>query len=108
MKLNFFELEGSKPREIETEIRFIVASERASGSELVCLWVCRKDSTDEAEIKKNAAYVNKLLKTMKREQSIRAFAFVDGFDEGDTDCAYLLNKYPEIDLGIENAVYIKI
>ena len=108
MKLNFFELEGSKPREIETEIRFIIASERASGADILCLLTSRKEDQSESEIKKNAACVNKLLKTMKREQGIRAFAFVDGFDEGDTDCAYLLNKYPEIDLGIENAVYIKI
>lgn len=108
MKLNYFELAGTKPREIETEIRFIVASERASGADLVCLLTSRKETLGESDVKKNTACVNKLLKTMKREQGIRAFAFVDGFDEGDTDCAYLLNKYPEIDLGIENAVYIKI
>ena len=100
-------LRGNKPREIETELRFIIATERASGVPLVCvsLPVC---NTKDGEHQKNMTAMLRVLKIMKREQSISAFACTNTFDERDTDCSYLINKYPDINIQDETLIYIKI
>ena len=103
------ELTGSKLSEIDTEIRFFVASERASGAEIVRIYKSTTVSHDD-DIK-FTAIILRVLRSMKRSGAVSAFAAHSQFASGDTEAEYLMNKYSkllEIEKDGENSVYVEI
>jgi hypothetical protein len=105
--LNKLIISGEKAREIETEIRFNVASERACGSDIMCFDFGTYDKEENSERAMRVA--KRILRTMKLEHIIQAFASVGQLKTLDTDAAYLLNKYPDIEIpDQQNLIYVKL
>ena len=99
-------LEGSKLRDIETEIRFAIATERASDRELVRFYI--GGSLGEEYSEKTLTIAKRVLKGIKKERGIQAFATSEQLNTSNTEAAYLLNKYPEIALEGTASVFVKI
>ncbi len=80
------ELTGDKSAELDTEIRFNIATERAAGEELL-----RFDIKSESDTALRHAL--KILRRMKLEGAIQALASRDSFISEDTEASYINNKY---------------
>ena len=85
--MKIIEITGGRSPEIDTEIRFNIATERAAGEELV-----RFDIKSGEGALRHAARV---LRRMKSEGAVQAVAFRESFDSGDTEASYIANKYGE-------------
>ena len=84
--MKIIELTGNKPTELDTEIRFSIASLRASGEELV-----RFDIRSESDTTPRSAL--KILRRMKSEGAVQAVASRESFALEDTEARYINNKY---------------
>lgn len=73
-----------------TEVRFNVASARATGSEFICF------ETKESDKEKISAAVSKILQAMKKEGKIDFFAARTDFELNTAKAGYLLNKLANI------------
>ncbi len=78
---------------LETEIRFYIASARASGDYLIVFYL----SLDEGAFQKQKAFALKEFKTMKKEGRIDFFADDAAFKSGSAEASYLKNKFPGIE-----------
>jgi len=99
-------LEGNKLRDVETEIRFAIATERVSDRELVRFYVSETLGGEYSE--KTLSMAIRVLKSIKKERGIQAFATSEQLKTSNTEAAYLLNKYPEIALEGTASVFVKI
>ena len=84
--MKIIELTGNKPAELDTEIRFSIASLRASGEELV-----RFDIKSDCDTTPRSAL--KILRRMKNEGAVQVVASRDSFTLEDTEASYINNKY---------------
>lgn len=90
MRIFTHTLESMIAEQIDTEIRFVVASARAGEKELVYFKVESKD-----ELKVSTALL-KCLKAMKKQGKIDFFADKNAFDIHTAEASYLINKFPEV------------
>ena len=90
MKIFVHELESTLADQLETEIRFVIASARAMGNELVSLKI--KPEADG----KIVTALTKQLKTIKKQGIIDFSATKDAFSELNAEASYLINKFPEV------------
>ena len=94
------------------EVRFAVASARASSDEI--LRVELEIDDNEKSRAKRISNLTKILKQLKEEKLIQFFASKNSFSDSSTEAKFLLNKYPELfkSIDIENEAidffYIKI
>ena len=82
-----------KPERLMTELRFNIASARASGFELIKIEFPKDDAPDAEKL---VSSVLKKLRLLKKEGVVQFFANNDSFERHATEAVYLLNKYPEI------------
>ena len=96
---------------IETEILFQVASERASGVQLLKLNI-EKGSDDKRYLRRLSGAV-RALKKMKARDAIQFFATPESFEASTQEAQFLINKYPHVfdevpSLSDYGFLYIKI
>jgi len=102
MRIFTHTLESKMPDQIATELRFIVASARASGKELILITLrADQDARIQASLQKN-------LKAIKKEGRIDFFAGKDAFTKSTAEASYLINKFPQITEIIETDDFILI
>lgn len=104
-----FKLLGQSRTELNTELRFIFASARVDGVELLRL------DLPVLEIEKDDARINgcliKVLRTLKKENVIEFYVNKDSFAANSTEAIFLLNKYGEyidVDSIDRTSVYVKL
>ena len=95
-------MESSLPEEVDTELRFVIASARATGNELLYL---RAESEEDSKI---GMTLHKHLKTMKREGKIDFFADRVAFSSQNAQASYLINKFPNVTECIDSAPFFFI
>ena len=93
MKICSYNLCGSNQSEISTEIKFLLASARFDGVELM-RFVYETNETDR-EAKRLYNITLKVLRSLRARKSIQFFVLPEGFAESTTEAEFLLNKYPE-------------
>ena len=91
MKYRAYTTDGTQPSDIKNEILYIIASARASDTELVKITV--GDGGDVA--KKNMRSALRFLKEFKTAGKIQLYATKDSFLQSSVEAQYLLNKYGE-------------
>jgi len=102
MKIFTHVMESSMAEQVDTELRFVIASARANGNELLHLKLdCEEDS-------KIALTLHKQLKTMKREGKIDFFADKEAFSTQNAQASYLINKFPKVTESIDSAIFFFI
>ena len=98
--------------QLKNELLFEIASQRASGVELIRFNVYNKG--DATLFLKIINWTKKQMRSFKNRGIIQFFATAESFLGNDTESKYLINKYPElfesIPQGEENSffVYIKL
>ena len=103
MKIFAHTLECEIADEISTEIRFVIASARASGNDLISLKT-KEESLDD----KISLALIKNLKAIKKEGRIDFYADKSAFFSGKAEASYLLNKFPEITEYIDQVGFLLI
>ena len=93
MKIHTYILKGKNNGEISTEIKFHLASARFDGAELIRFVYDNGESEKEASRLYNV--IIKILRSLKLKSSFQFFVTPLNFEEGRTECEFLLNKYPE-------------
>ena len=83
--------------QILTEIRYLVASARATERELISI----KLSSDASDGSKALLAVVKTLKILKKEGKIDFFVSAEDFLLGTAESSYLINKFPDVTLKME-------
>lgn len=79
--------------QLETELRFDIASAKADGVELIELEV---SLTHDDEVDKRILnFITRILGVMRREGLIQFYATPRGFADGAKEAEFLKNKYPE-------------
>ena len=112
MKICSYKLNGTNQNEISTEIKFLLASARFDGVELMRFVYETNEADGEARRLHNI--VIKVLRSLRARKNIQFFVLPEGFSESTTEAEFLLNKYPEHFLNPpslnhnENEFYIKI
>ena len=104
-----FKLVGQSQFELNTELRFIFASAKVEGRELLRLDMPLCDS--EKESARIGGCVIKVLRTLKKDGIIAFYVNKDGFSAGSTEAIFLLNKYGEYicdDASKSMSIYIKL
>ena len=104
-----FILAGECRSELNTEMRFLFASARVDGAELVRLDIPVKD--DERENTRINGCVIKVLRSLKKENLIQFYANRESFVANSTEASFLINKYGDM-ISYEDCassvVYVKI
>lgn len=90
MRIFTHTLESKIPAQIATELRFVIASARASGNELISI------TTETDQDGRIHSALQKNLKTMKKEGRIDFFAGKEAFSKSTAEASYLINKFPQI------------
>ena len=104
---NSFKLAGSCRSELNTEMRFLFASARVDGEELVRLDLPLGE--DEKENSRLTGSVIKVLRTLKKDGVIQFYVNKEGFAVASTEASFLLNKYGDfIAEGASDPSYIYV
>lgn len=93
MKICEYTLNGTNQNEISTEVKFLLASARFDGVELMRFVYEANDNDRERSRLYNV--VVKVLRTLRARKNIQFFVLSEDFAEGTTEAEFLLNKYPE-------------
>ena len=104
-----FNLNGTGRAELNTEMRFLFASAKVDGDEIVRIVLPFGDNEKENE-RINGSVI-KVLRTLKKEKVIQFYVNKDGFLLNSTEATFLLNKYGEYikdDYATANFIYIKM
>ena len=104
-----FNLSGTGRAELNTEMRFLFASAKVDGDEIVRIVLPTGDSEKENE--RINGCVIKVLRTLKKEKVIQFYVNKDGFMLNSTEANFLLNKYGDYikdDYMAANCLYIKM
>lgn len=84
---------GNCRSELNTEMRFLFASAKVDGEELVRLVLPFCD--DEKENSRISGSVIKVLRTLKKEGVIQFYVNKEGFAAVSMEASFLLNKYKD-------------
>lgn len=104
-----FDLSGTGRSELNTELRFLFASAKVDGEEVVRLRLPLTD--DEKEDARIIGCSIKVLRTLKKENVIQFYVNREGFAAGSTEASFLLNKYGQFIQNRTNdsaLIYVKI
>ena len=102
--------EGKDLDSLITELRYVVATTRACGDDLLMIKI---PDNEGAQAKKTRTSVIRILRAMKSEGLIQFYATKESFDSSSTESEFLINKYPsvfELQDGKtdSNLVYVKL
>ena len=104
---NSYALVGNCRSELNTEMRFLFASARVDGDELVRLELPLGDN--EKENGRISGSVIKVLRTLKKESVIQFYVNKEGFAAASMEASFLLNKYRDfIAEGVNEPAYIYV
>ena len=104
-----FELTGNCRNELDTEMRFLFASAKVDGEELIRLIL--PVTEDEKENSRINGCVIKVLRTLKKESVIQFYVNREGFVAASTEASFLLNKYGEFisdDISEAKIIFVKL
>ena len=104
-----FELTGNCRNELDTEMRFLFASAKVDGEELIRLIL--PVTEDEKENSRINGCVIKVLRTLKKESVIQFYVNREGFMAASTEASFLLNKYGEFisdDISEPKIIFVKL
>ena len=107
--LKSYILQGKCRAELNTEMRFLFASARVDGLELVRLDV--PSYGDERECDRINSCVIKVLRTLKKENVIEFYANKESFAANSTEASFLMNKYGELiseSVELSSYVFVKM
>jgi hypothetical protein len=90
MVFNAYSLSSDRYADIDTEIRFAVATARVEGAELLRFEIKR-----EEDILKSFNSAVRIFKKMKSMGQIQFLATPSSFSNSDAEAEFLRNKYPE-------------
>ena len=102
-------LAGRTQNELNTELRFLFASARVDGVELLRLDMPLEN--DEREDKRINSCVIKVLRCLKKDGVIQFYVNRESFLASSTESIFLQNKYPEhIGMSAHNSesIFIKL
>ncbi len=91
MMLSIVTIRADKYSDIDTEIKFNVATARAENKAII-----RFDFNGESEDNKCYSIALRVLKKMKAAGQLQFIAIPTSFSNGDTESEFLKNKYPEV------------
>ena len=104
---NSYALVGNCRSELNTEMRFLFASARVDGNELVRLELPL--GYNEKENGRISGSVIKVLRTLKKESVIQFYVNKEGFAAASMEASFLLNKYRDfIAEGVNDPAYIYV
>ena len=83
--------------QILTEIRYLVASARATEREIISI----KLTPDASDGSKALSAVMRTLKLLKKEGKIDFFVSAEDFLTGTAESSYLINKFPDVTVKME-------
>ena len=104
-----YKLNGLNRSELNTEMRFLFASARVDGKELLRLDI--PTAENEKENSRINSCVIKVLRTLKKENVIQFYVNREGFTANSTEAIFLQNKYSSYigdDCSEERSVYVKL
>lgn len=103
-----FNLNGTYRSELNTEMRFLFASAKVDGSEIVRIVL--PTGENEKENERISGCVIKLLRTLKKEKVIEFYVNKEGFLQNSTEAIYFTNKFGAYldQSDNDNCVYVKI
>ncbi len=103
-----YKLTSDSQNSLNTEIRYTVASAKADGIELLNLVVATSNNEDESARIFQATI--KVLKAMKRDESIQFYHKSESIGSDTTEASFLLNKYGSYITGssLHNSIYVKL
>ncbi len=93
LKISKFNISGQMKAQLETELRFDIASAKADGADLIELEV--PVTGDERLDARILNFITRILGVMMREELIQFYATPHGFRSGTKEAMFLQNKYPE-------------
>ena len=98
-------LTAESQAELNTEIRFIVASANVDKLALIRL----EFGNGPDDLKRRRSNVTRVLRALKKDSVIQFFVTDDGFSEESTEAVFLINKYGEyINNREANSIYVKL
>ncbi len=101
-----YSLTGSCQTDLNTEIRFLLATAKVDGVELVKFSF--PTSANEKENSRIVCCVIKVMRTVKREGIIQFYVNREGFALNSTEASYLLNKFSQYIATEEKNNYIYV
>ena len=104
-----YKLIGKSKSEINTEMRFLFASAKVDGQEIVRILIPHID--DVKEKSRINGCIIKVLRTLKKEGIIQFYVNNEGFLANSTEASFLLNKYGEfisMESNDSDYIYIKL
>ncbi len=90
MKFEVIEIKSTKGADLDTEIKFAIASARADNLELLRFDIKR----EEEEFLKSYNAAIRILKRMKSAGQIQFLATPGSFSNSNPEAQFLINKYP--------------
>ncbi len=93
-------LKSESQGDLRTELLFNIASERASGVQLLRFFVNFEDNSQ-----KIYSSVMRILRSLKSRGAIQLYACREDFENNTREAEYLINKYSEI-LGDEDDISV--
>ncbi len=110
MKYKDYTLKGSCQVDFDTEIRFICATSKVDGDDLIRFNITKVE--DEAENKRLFTCALKILRTMRKNRNIQFFVTDEGFARSITEAEYIKNMYSDFIEDNPNvncaSIYVKI
>lgn len=100
MKIYFCDLQSEAVDQMSTELRYVIATARAAGDELIA--INRKDQRTA----KGDLALRKLLNSLKREGKIDFYADRESFENNSREASYLMNKFLDIAQLIESERFL--
>ena len=90
MKILIHTIDSMLCEQVHTEIRFLIASARAQGRDLVSIMLRDNKSGKLGEL------IIKNLRAIKKEGKIDFFADKEAFETASAEASYLINKFPDV------------
>ena len=88
-----YKLQSTNIDDLDTEIRFAVASAKADGCRLIKLYFEKREL--EKDNRKLSASIKKILRVMIQGSLMYFYLNKRGSETGSTEYEFLMNKYPE-------------
>ena len=103
-----FNLNGTCRYELNTEMRFLFASAKVDGCEIVK--IVFPECENEKENERIRGCIIKVLRTLKKEKIIQFYVNKEGFAQNSTEASFLTNKYNEYldQSSDQESIYVKI
>ena len=107
MEFNKFELNGTNIGQLDTEIRYCLASAKVDGCSLINFTYPAQSSKEESKIR---GCIARILRSLRAEKKLQFFVDKASYMKPSTEAEFLNNKYSSYineDFS-ENEIYVKL